>query len=210
VTGGAAAGSSGLRGIVVLGVDSDGPWIRKPFILTMAGETEGIIVICFDQLGSTGPSMGIMAIEAMNPRIEMFASLKVKPLLMVGFRMGLRISPDSRLKLVIVGQGFSYFIRFVILVVPGKFKSSIGDTDPSRMALATDLEASFVGKFSWMDDFPFGSGRFDMVRAWAMAFFTSDIEFNIFGFVPSINLLQLKPGIVTASTTHLKGLLDRR
>jgi hypothetical protein len=51
--------------------------------------------------------MGIVAIEAEDPCVEMLALLKVKPLLMMGFRMGLGISPDSGLKLIVVGQGFS-------------------------------------------------------------------------------------------------------
>jgi hypothetical protein len=100
---GASAGSSGLWSIVVLGMDPDGPRIGKLFVFAMAGEAESIIIVCFDQLGSTGPSMGIMAIKAEDPRIKMATLLKVEPLLMMGFRMGFRISPDSRLKLVIVG-----------------------------------------------------------------------------------------------------------
>jgi len=97
------ANSSGLRSIVVLGMDPDGPRIGKFFVFAMAGKTEGIIMIRFSQLGSTGPSMWIMTIEAENPCVKMPAPLKVEPLLMMGFRMGLGISPDSRLKLVIVG-----------------------------------------------------------------------------------------------------------
>src|SRR4030042_2614493 len=103
MTGGTSAGPSGLRSIVVLGMDPDDPRIGKFFVFAMAGKTEGIIMICFSQLGSTGPSMRIMAIEAENPCVKMPALLKVEPLLMMGFRMGLGISPDSRLKLVIVG-----------------------------------------------------------------------------------------------------------
>jgi hypothetical protein len=103
MAGGASAGSSGLWSIVVLGMDPDGPRIGKLFVFAMAGEAESIIIVCFDQLGSTGSSMGIMAIKAEDPRIKMATLLKVEPLLMMGFRMGFRISPDSRLKLVIVG-----------------------------------------------------------------------------------------------------------
>ncbi len=103
MTGRASAGSPGLGGIVVFGMDTDGPRVRKLFIFAMAGEAECVIVICLDQLGPTGPSMGVMTIEAENPRVEMATFLKVEPLLVMGFRMGLRISPDSRLKLVIVG-----------------------------------------------------------------------------------------------------------
>ncbi len=87
----------------MLGMNPDGPRISKLFVFAMARETEVVVVICFDQLGSTGPSMWIMTIEAEDPRIEMTTLLKVEPLLMMGFRMGLRISPDPRLKLVIVG-----------------------------------------------------------------------------------------------------------
>jgi hypothetical protein len=84
-------------------MDPDGPRIGKFFVFAMAGETEGIIMICFSQLGSTRPSMGVMTIKAENPRIKMPTLLEVEPLLMMGFRMGLGISPDSGLKLVIVG-----------------------------------------------------------------------------------------------------------
>jgi hypothetical protein len=55
-----------------------------------------------------------------------------------------------------------------------------------------------------MDDFPFSPGRLDVFRARAMAFFTSDIELDIFGFVSFINLLQLEPGIMAACTAHFK------
>jgi hypothetical protein len=103
MAGGAAAGSPGFRRIVVLGMDPDGPSIGKLFVFAMAGKTEVVIMIGFGQLGSTGPSMWIMTIKAEDPCIEMTALLKVEPLLVMGFRMGLRISPDSRLKLVIVG-----------------------------------------------------------------------------------------------------------
>jgi hypothetical protein len=47
--------------------------------------------------------MWIVTIKADDPRIKMTALLKVEPLLVMGFRMGLGVSPDSRLKLVIVG-----------------------------------------------------------------------------------------------------------
>jgi hypothetical protein len=87
----------------MFGMDPDGPRISKFFVFAMAGKTEGIIMICFSQLGSTWPSMWIMTIKAEDPRIKMTALLKVEPLLVMGFRMGLGVSPDSRLKLVIVG-----------------------------------------------------------------------------------------------------------
>jgi hypothetical protein len=47
--------------------------------------------------------MGIVTIKAQNPGIEMTALLKVEPLLVVGFRMGLGISPAPGFKLVIIG-----------------------------------------------------------------------------------------------------------
>jgi hypothetical protein len=100
---GTSAGSSGLRGIVVLGMDPDGPGIGKLLILAVAGETEGIIIVCLDQLGPAGSPMGVVAIKAENACIEMATLLKVEPLLMMGFRMGSRVSPDPRFKLVIVG-----------------------------------------------------------------------------------------------------------
>ena len=100
---GTSAGSSSLRSIVVLGMDPDGPRISKLFVFAMTGEAEVVVVICFDQLGSTGPSMWIMTIKAQDAGIEVTTLLEVEPLLMMGFGMGLGISPDSRLKLVIVG-----------------------------------------------------------------------------------------------------------
>src|SRR4030043_143067 len=117
MAGGATAGSPGFRRIVVLGMDPDGPGSGKLFVFAVAGEAEIIVMIGFGQLGSTGPSMGDMTIKAEDPRIEMTTLLKVEPLLMMGFRMGLRISPDSRLKLVIVGKGVSYLIRFIVFVI---------------------------------------------------------------------------------------------
>ena len=87
----------------MLGMNPDGPGIGKFFVFAMAGEAEGIVVIGFDELGSTGPSMGIVTIEAENPRIKVTTLLEVEPLLMMRFRMSLWIPPDSRLKLIIVG-----------------------------------------------------------------------------------------------------------
>ena len=103
MAGGASAGSPGLWRIVVFGVDLGGRRIIKIFIFSVTGETEVVVVISFGQLGSAGSSMGIVTIKAENLGIEMAALLKVKPLLVVGLGMGLRISPESRLKLVIVG-----------------------------------------------------------------------------------------------------------
>jgi hypothetical protein len=87
----------------MFGVDPDGPSIGKLLILSVTGEAEVVVVISFGQLGPAGPSMGIVAIKAEDLGIEMTALLKVKPLLVVGLRMGLWISPESGLKLVIVG-----------------------------------------------------------------------------------------------------------
>ena len=91
----------------MLRVDPDGPGVGKLFVFAMAGEAEIVIVISFGQLGSTGPSMGIMTIKAEDPGIKMATLLEVEPLLMMGFGMGLRISPDPGLKLVVVGEGVS-------------------------------------------------------------------------------------------------------
>ena len=57
------------------------------------------------------------------------------------------------------------------------------------MALAAHFNASLVRQFSWTNDFSLGLGRLDVLGAWTMAFFTSNIELDIFGFVPSVNLL---------------------
>ena len=141
---GTSADSSGLWGIVVLGMDPDGPGIGKLLIFAVAGETERIIIVCLDQLGPAGPSVGVVAIKTEDACIEMATLLKVEPLLMLGFGMGLRISPGPWLELVIIGQGLSYFIGLVILVVPRKLKSPIRNAYPSRMALATHFQTSFV------------------------------------------------------------------
>jgi hypothetical protein len=125
-------------------MDPDGPRVGKLFVLPVTGQAEVVVVIGFNQLGSAGPSMRIMTIEAEDPCIEMSALLKVEPLLVMGFGMGLRISPDSRFKLVVVGQEISYFIRSVVLVIPWEFKGPVRNAHPSRMALAADLQASFV------------------------------------------------------------------
>ena len=87
----------------MFGVDPDGPRIGKLLIFSVTGETEVVVVISFGQLGSAGSSMGIVTIKTENFGIEMAALLKVKPLLVVGLGMGLRISPESRFELVIVG-----------------------------------------------------------------------------------------------------------
>jgi hypothetical protein len=46
-------------------------------------------------------------------------------------------------------------------------------------------------------------------RARAMAFFTSDIELHIFGFISPVNFLKLEPSIMAACTAHIKGFLYR-
>ena len=107
MAGGTPADPLGLWSIVVLGMDPDGPRVGKFFVFAMAGKAEVVIVICFGQLGSTGPSVRIVTIKAENPRIKMTTLLKVEPLLMLGFRMGSGISPDSRFELVIAGQGLA-------------------------------------------------------------------------------------------------------
>ena len=87
----------------MLGMNSDGPRICKLLILAVARETERIVMVGFDELRSARSSMRVVAIKTENPGIKVAALLKIKPLLVLGFGMGLRISPSSRLKLVIVG-----------------------------------------------------------------------------------------------------------
>jgi hypothetical protein len=193
--------------MVMLGVDPDHRRTAELFVFAVTGEAKVIVVIGFDQLGSAGSTMGIVTIKAENPGIEMAALLKVEPLLVMGFGMGLRISPDSRLELVIAGERISHFIRFVILVIPWVLERSVWDAHPSRVALAAHLQASFILEFSGMNDFPLGLGRFGVFGARAMAFFTSDIELHISGFVSPVNLLQLKPCIVAARAAHFEGFL---
>ena len=100
---GTSTGPSCLRGIIVLGMNTDGPRGGKLLVFAMAGKAERIIIVCLDQLGPAGPSMGIVAVEAEDTGIKVSAPLKVEPLLVMGFGMGLRISPESRFELVIVG-----------------------------------------------------------------------------------------------------------
>ena len=69
----------------MLGMDPDRPRICKLFVFTVAGEADGVVVIGLSQLRSTGPAMGIMTIEAEDPRIEMTTLLQVEPLLVMGF-----------------------------------------------------------------------------------------------------------------------------
>jgi hypothetical protein len=57
------AGSPRFWSIVVLGMDPDSPRIGKLFVFAVAGKTEIVVVIGFGQLGSTRPSMGIVAIK---------------------------------------------------------------------------------------------------------------------------------------------------
>ncbi len=144
MTGGASTGSPGFRCIIVLGMDPDGPRVSKLFFLAVTGKAKVVIVIGLGQLGSAGPSMGNVTIKAQNPGIKMAALLKVEPLLVMGFRMGLWISPDSGPELIIVGQGLSHFVGFIIFVIPREFKGPVWNAHSSRMALAANLQASLV------------------------------------------------------------------
>lgn len=87
----------------MFGMDSDGPWTGKFLRFTMAGKTERIVVIGFDELGPAWPPMGVVTIKAENSRSKMTALFEIEPLLMLGFGMGLLISPISGFELVIVG-----------------------------------------------------------------------------------------------------------
>ena len=88
----------------MFGVAADGSWIGKFFVLSVAGETEVIVKVSFNQLKSACPSMGIMAVKAGDLGLEVGALLEVKPLLVVGLGMCFRISPQARFKLVVIGQ----------------------------------------------------------------------------------------------------------
>ena len=128
----------------MLGMDPDSPSIGKLLVFAMAGKAEGVIVIGLGKLRSAGSAVRIMTIEAEDPRIEMATPLEVHPLLVMGFRMSLRVSPDSRLELEIVGKGLSQFIRFVVLIIPWILKGAIRNANPSRVALAAHLQTSLV------------------------------------------------------------------
>jgi hypothetical protein len=84
-------------------MDSNGPRIGKLPVFAMARKAEVVVVIGLGQLRWTWPSMRIVTVKAQDPGIEVTALLKVEPLLVVGPRMGLWISPASGFKLVIIG-----------------------------------------------------------------------------------------------------------
>jgi hypothetical protein len=65
----------------MFGVAAYGCWVGKYFVLFVAGETEVIVKISFNQLKSACPSMGIMAVKAGNLGLEVGALVEVKPLL---------------------------------------------------------------------------------------------------------------------------------
>ncbi len=69
----------------MLSMDLDGPGVGKPLVFAVTRKAEVVIVICLSQLGSTGTPMGIMAVKAEDPGIEMATLLKIEPLLMMGF-----------------------------------------------------------------------------------------------------------------------------
>lgn len=144
MTGGASAGSSGFWSVVVLGMNSDGPWVCESLVFAVARKTERIVIVSFDELGSARSSVRIVTIKTVNPGVKMAALLKVEPLLVLRFGMGSRISPGPGLKLVIAGQELSGLIRLIILVVPGKFESPVRNAYPSRMALSANFKASFI------------------------------------------------------------------
>ena len=146
-------------------VHSDGFRMCKFLILSMAGEAEIIVKIGFDHLESTWPSVGIVTVKTVHLGLKVYALLKVKPRLVMRLGMRLGISPCPRFKFIIVGQGLSQFIRFVVLVIPRKCESSIRKAAPPRMALATDFCASFKVQFPWMDYFPFHLGGLRRVQS---------------------------------------------
>jgi hypothetical protein len=144
MTGGASAGSPGLWGIVVLRMDPNGPRIGKLIAFAMARKAEGVVVIRLGQLRLTGSSMRIVTIKAQDSGIEMTALLKVEPLLVMGLRMSLGISPATGFKLVIIGQGFSHFVGSIVFVIPGVFKRPVRNADSSRVTLTAYFQTSFV------------------------------------------------------------------
>jgi hypothetical protein len=86
---------------------TDGFGMCKFLILSMAGEAEIIVKIGFDHLESTWPTMGIVTVKTIHLGLKVYALLKVKPLLVMRFRMYLGISPCPGFKFIIVGQGLS-------------------------------------------------------------------------------------------------------
>jgi hypothetical protein len=86
---------------------TDGLRIGKLLILSMAGETEGVIEIRFDHLELARPTVRVMTVEARDLGLEVCALLVVDPLLVMGFRMGFRISPQPRFKLEVVCKELS-------------------------------------------------------------------------------------------------------
>ena len=107
VTGGASTCSPCFWGVIVFGMHADGFRIGKLLVLSVAGETKGIVGIRFDHLELARPSMGIVAVKAEGLGLEVCALLVINPLLVMGLGMGFRISPQTRFKLKIFGKGFS-------------------------------------------------------------------------------------------------------
>jgi len=64
MTGGAPAGSPGLRGIVVLGMDPNGPRTGELFVFAMARKAEVVVVIGLGQLRWAGSSMRVVTVKA--------------------------------------------------------------------------------------------------------------------------------------------------
>jgi hypothetical protein len=86
---------------------ADGLRIGKLFVFPVTGKTEGIIKIGFNHLEATRPSMGIVAVETGDLGLKVCALLEIKPLLVMGFRMCFRISPQPGLELEVVCQRFA-------------------------------------------------------------------------------------------------------
>jgi hypothetical protein len=55
-----------------------------------------------------------------------------------------------------------------------------------------------------------GPRSFDVFRPRAMAFFTSNIELHIFGFISPIHFFQFEPCVMATRTAHIKRFLHGR
>ena len=81
-------------------------------------------MVCFHELGTIRSSMWIMTVIAGYLCLVVLTLKNVNPLLMMLPSVRLRVTPYTRLLLIIAVEGFAKFIRFIISIVPWKIKAS--------------------------------------------------------------------------------------
>jgi hypothetical protein len=93
----------------------------------MTGKAQIVVVIGFYKLVPAWSTVGVMAVKAGNLGLEVLTLLKIDPLLVMLPGMGLGISPNPWFELIVIRQGFTKFIRYVVFVVPWEFKCAVGN-----------------------------------------------------------------------------------